>query len=136
MKIAICDDEKHYCKQIQECVEIYLDKHHIYGKTEIFMDGNALLERGMLAEFDALFLDVEFGGKAQGMKIAREVHQRNAMLPIVFVSLSFEKCKRFAERNRRKHGYRSFRVYAETKEKNISFSGGDRNAFTGSDYVY
>ena len=74
------------------------------------------------------------------------------MLPIVFVSafikysvegyrvnaltLSFEKCKRFAERNRRKHGYRSFRVYAETKEKNISFSGGDRNAFTGSDYVY
>lgn len=60
------------------------DKHHIYGKTEIFMDGNALLERGMLAEFDALFLDVEFGGKAQGMKIAREVHQRNAMLPIVF----------------------------------------------------
>ena len=47
MKIAICDDEKHYCKQIQECVEIYLDKHHIYGKTEIFMDGNALLERGM-----------------------------------------------------------------------------------------
>ena len=49
MKIAICDDEKHYCKQIQECVEIYLDKHHIYGKTEIFMDGNALLERGMLA---------------------------------------------------------------------------------------
>ena len=86
MKIAICDDEKHYCKQIQECVEIYLDKHHIYGKTEIFMDGNALLERGMLAEFDALFLDVEFGGKAQGMKIAREVHQRNAMLPIVFVS--------------------------------------------------
>jgi len=86
MKIAICDDEKHYCKQIQECVEIYLDKHHIYGKTEIFMDGNALLEKGMLAEFDALFLDVEFGGKAQGMKIAREVHQRNAMLPIVFVS--------------------------------------------------
>ena len=86
MKIAICDDEKHYCKQIQECVGIYLDKHHIYGKTEIFMDGNALLERGMLAEFDALFLDVEFGGKAQGMKIAREVHQRNAMLPIVFVS--------------------------------------------------
>ena len=69
MKIAICDDEKHYCKQIQECVEIYLDKHHIYGKTEIFMDGNALLERGMLAEFDALFLDVEFGGKAQGMKL-------------------------------------------------------------------
>ena len=67
MKIAICDDEKHYCKQIQECVEIYLDKHHIYGKTEIFMDGNALLEKGMLAEFDALFLDVEFGGKAQGM---------------------------------------------------------------------
>lgn len=63
-----------------------MDKHHIYGKTEIFMDGNALLERGMLAEFDALFLDVEFGGKAQGMKIAREVHQRNAMLPIVFVS--------------------------------------------------
>ena len=57
MKIAICDDEKHYCKQIQECVEIYLDKHHIYGKTEIFMDGNALLERGMLAEFDALFLE-------------------------------------------------------------------------------
>ena len=51
-------------------------------------------------------------------------------------TLSFEKCKRFAERNRRKHGYRSFRVYAETKEKNISFSGGDRNAFTGSDYVY
>ena len=47
MKIAICDDEKHYCKQIQECVEIYLDKHHIYGKTEIFMDGNALLERGI-----------------------------------------------------------------------------------------
>ena len=65
MKIAICDDEKHYCKQIQECVEIYLDKHHIYGKTEIFMDGNALLEKGMLAEFDALFLDVEFGGKAR-----------------------------------------------------------------------
>ncbi len=66
MKIAICDDEKHYCKQIQECVEIYLDKHHIYGKTEIFMDGNALLERGMLAEFDALFLDVEFGWKSAG----------------------------------------------------------------------
>ena len=97
MKIAIGDDETHYCKQIQECVEIYLDKHHIYGKTEIFMDGNALLERGMLAEFDALFLDVEFGGKAQGMKIAREVHQRNAMLPIVFVSefikYSVDSCK-------------------------------------------
>ena len=47
------------------------------GKQKFFMDGNALLEKGMLAEFDALFLDVEFGGKAQGMKIAREVHQRN-----------------------------------------------------------
>lgn len=84
--VAICDDEKVICKQI----ELYLETHIMDNRisTEIFYSGEQLyeaIEKGK--QFDLIFLDIELtmlSGIAVGMKIREELC--NEATHLVFIS--------------------------------------------------
>ncbi len=83
--IAICDDEKAICTQLEQIFEPYLDRG-IY--TEVFYNCEDLydsLDHG--AHYDLIFLDIEFrqmNGIDVGKKIRDEL--RNDRIQIVFIS--------------------------------------------------
>ena len=60
MEIAICDDDKGCCEQIENWIKDFSKRESVQINTHIFNNGEALIksvkERGF---FDMLFLDIE-----------------------------------------------------------------------------
>ncbi len=81
MKIAICDDEKTFLKELEE--KIYKIIPRLDCDVEPFSCGEDLLSSSMA--FDIIFLDIEMQGM-DGMSCARKIRQTDKNIPIVFLT--------------------------------------------------
>lgn len=87
--IAICDDEKAICAQMEQIFQTYRDRGIA---TEVFYNCEELFDSlAQGAHFDLIFLDIEFrqmNGIDVGKKIRNELH--NDCVQIVFISAKQE----------------------------------------------
>lgn len=84
MRIAVCDDEKHFCNIICEKINSFYKSLDVICVP--FYDGDSLIaavENGQ--RFDAVFLDIEMP-KTDGMKTAARLHEFSSMLPVIFLT--------------------------------------------------
>lgn len=84
LNIAIVDDEKAYIDQIQEYITQYGQEKNREIQTEVFLDGDSLLN-GDNRRFDIILLDIEMGEK-NGMDVAREIRKTDQDVVIVFIT--------------------------------------------------
>ena len=62
LRIAICDDEKEICSQVEEYIRMVLRKKDITCETDIFQYGEALCDEMKRTRYDIVFLDIEMPG--------------------------------------------------------------------------
>jgi DNA-binding LytR/AlgR family response regulator len=86
LKVAICDDDEVYRKDILHHLFEYMFKTDIELSISEYESGDALLsDYHSKGDFDLVFLDVEMPGK-NGLKIADEIRNFDKELYIVYVS--------------------------------------------------
>lgn len=79
LKIAVCDDEPVFVKQISDRIKEYMPDAVIYG----FFSGEDLLLQKEV--FDIYFLDIQME-KMNGVEIARKLRERDEESIIVFIT--------------------------------------------------
>jgi len=88
--VAICDDEKRMCTELECALIDMLGKQNIKCEIDIYYTGEALcakMEEG--AHYDLIFLDIEFAKNAiNGVEIGRLIREayRNELTAIVYIS--------------------------------------------------
>ncbi|MCL2387599.1 MAG: LytTR family DNA-binding domain-containing protein [Defluviitaleaceae bacterium] len=88
MEIAICDDEKHICSELEVILEKILDKLGIKYKIDIYLSGEMLCNQ-MEAKYNLIFLDVKFvEGEISGVQVGRYIRDKLDMqlTSIVYMS--------------------------------------------------
>ena len=83
MKIAICDDEKEFRKNISHYINSYFAEHNIDFECIEFANGESLLSSNQI--FDIVFLDIELGD-SNGIDIASEIQKQNKNTVILIVT--------------------------------------------------
>jgi len=88
--IAICDDEKKICAELNRTLIDILKNHDVRYSIDIFLSGNDLLhEIGSGAHYDLIFLDIVFASKEiNGVEVGhliRDAH-KNHKVQVVFIS--------------------------------------------------
>ena len=81
MRIAICDDESIFLKDLEE--KIYRIIPRLDCNVEPFSCAEDLLASSL--SFDIIFLDIEMGGM-DGMSAARKIRLTDSTIPIVFLT--------------------------------------------------
>ena len=89
MNIVLCDDEKQCLVKLEQQIMNWTHSNAHVGGVIIrtFTSSEDLLaawKRGM--QIDALFLDIQIPGEMNGIALAKEIHQSNEYIPIVFVT--------------------------------------------------
>lgn len=88
LKIAICDDDKVICQQLENIIKQYESSSKIILNVEVFYSGTSLYQTMALGHnFDLIFLDIEMellSGIDVGAKIRRQLN--NQVLQIVYIS--------------------------------------------------
>lgn len=79
MTIAICDDEKTICEQVEKLVKKQMPDCH----TELFASGEALLKETKV--FDIIFLDIQMDG-INGIQAARTLRNKNEEALLIFIT--------------------------------------------------
>lgn len=79
MTIAICDDEKTICEQVEKLVK----KQMPDCNTELFASGEALLKETKV--FDIIFLDIQMDG-INGMQAARTLRNKKEEALLIFIT--------------------------------------------------
>ena len=88
LHIAICDDEKVICKQIEEYISDFQQKNHTAFKIDIFYNGEDIYERIAEGQFyDLIFMDIELY-HLNGIEVSTFIRkeQNNETTQIAFVS--------------------------------------------------
>ena len=88
MRIAICDDERLFRKELSEALYEY------FGRLDLtcaeFQDGKEILEAvGKGVTFDAIFLDIEMK-ETDGMTAAAQLRRLGVASPIIFLTSHVE----------------------------------------------
>jgi len=81
MRIAICDDEKVFLKNME--AKIYRIIPKLDCTVELFSSAEDLLNSTL--DFDMIFLDIEMGG-IDGMTAARKIRQTDRRTPLIFIT--------------------------------------------------
>lgn len=87
MFIAICDDDKQFCKIEKEVIKKMFEQH-FQGEeciVDIFNDGGTLLEKCVLNNYDIVFLDLELK-EENGFDVAEKIIIINNKAIIIFVT--------------------------------------------------
>lgn len=87
LHIAICDDDKIFCRQLKEIIVKTGRKHWIAMRIETFNTGEALLNALKAREFDIIFLDIDLitiSGVEIGIDIRENFNDNKTQ--IVYVS--------------------------------------------------
>ena len=89
MNIVICDDEKTFLHSIKTKINSWAEKTgntsclmlHCFTSSEDVLDS---CQHGL--QVDALFMDIQIPGELSGLAVAREIHNSNEYIPIVFIT--------------------------------------------------
>ncbi|MBR5380372.1 MAG: response regulator transcription factor [Clostridia bacterium] len=89
MNIILCDDEPVFLESLkQKIVKWAMKNGHMSGvMVYSFTSSEDLLDdwqHGL--QLDAVFLDIQFSNELNGMALAKEIHNSDPMIPIVFVT--------------------------------------------------
>jgi len=88
--IAICDDEKDICAELESIVIDICDKLNIKYEIDIYFTGEALCQKiSAGAHYDLIFLDIEFAKhKMNGIEVGRFIRDthNNSIMSIVYIS--------------------------------------------------
>lgn len=87
MRIAVCDDEAEYCKQIQRMIEKMY--HSLDVIVDTYQTGHDLLRQFEKQNYDLIFLDIEMPG-IDGMSLARKLRKKREELRLVFLTSHVE----------------------------------------------
>lgn len=87
MKIAVCDDDRKVCVQIEEIILEYARGASIGAEVELFFSGEQLLKALDGGGFDLIYLDIEMAG-VSGIDVGSQIRKvrRDYSTEIVFVS--------------------------------------------------
>lgn len=88
LKVAFCDDEKHYLKSMSNLIKIELEKMKIEYDIETFEDGISFLKDYKKEEesFDLIFLDIEMQ-EIDGITLAKRIREMDNEVTIVFLTV-------------------------------------------------
>lgn len=89
MNVVLCDDESLFLTSIEQKVRAWSEKNgrtgsvmiHAYASSEDLLDA---WQHGL--QIDALFWDIQIPGEMSGLALAKEIHQINEYIPIVFIT--------------------------------------------------
>lgn len=88
MRIAVCDDNPFFLNDAKTLLDNW-DCPFLTPVTELFTDGDALLQSHAKAPFDIIFLDIVMP-LLNGMETAREIRQSDKTVKLVFLTSSSE----------------------------------------------
>lgn len=83
MKIAICDDEKMFCTQLDQMLHDFFVNTSIDIAIDIFNSGESFLKKN--TAYDIIFLDYQMKG-LNGLQTAYEIRRANSDCNIIFVT--------------------------------------------------
>ena len=83
MKIAVCDDEKHFIAKFKDIMDKLYNSLDII--TDEFSQGDELLRRFRSSPYDIIFLDIEMPGM-DGITLARKLRALSDEVCIVFLT--------------------------------------------------
>lgn len=73
IKIAICDDDKYICCEVEEYILEYAKSRELKIVVDVFYSGQKLLEYMKLENtYDLMFLDIEIGSST-GIEVAKKI---------------------------------------------------------------
>ncbi|MCL1786786.1 MAG: LytTR family DNA-binding domain-containing protein [Defluviitaleaceae bacterium] len=88
--IAICDDEKRICAELETALIKILDNLNIACEVDIYFTGEILCEKITAgAQYDLIFLDIEFAKNAiNGVEVGKRIREtyNNHLVSIVCIS--------------------------------------------------
>lgn len=87
MRVAVCDDEAEYCKQMQKMIEKMY--HSLDVIVDTYQTGRDLLRQFEKQNYDLIFLDIEMPG-IDGISLARRLRDRKEELRVVFLTSHVE----------------------------------------------
>lgn len=86
--IAVCDDDKAVCSEIEDALLEYSKRHCMKISVDVFYSGESLLEHMEKGHnFDLLYLDIEMG-PVNGVEVGRQLRRvyKNYSIEIVYIS--------------------------------------------------
>lgn len=83
MRVAICDDDKVFLKQLEELLGGYVFVGHTetYGEIEPFFHA---LEEG--EQYDLVLMDLDWGSHTTGLSYAERLYHKAPHLPVIYVT--------------------------------------------------
>lgn len=87
-KIAICDDEKSVCSEIEKYIEQFFSNNHIEGQMEVFYSGDEICDYIKAQKsFDLIFLDIELPKKT-GIEVGKYIREerKDESTDIIYIS--------------------------------------------------
>ena len=88
INIAICDDDKVICSELENIMLEYAKSHFLQIEIDIFYSGESLLEYiEQENHLDILYLDIEMG-QMNGVEVGRQIREtyRDHSIEIIYVS--------------------------------------------------
>lgn len=86
--IAVCDDDKAVCSEIEDALLEYSKRHCMKISVDVFYSGESLLEHMEKGHnFNLLYLDIEMGS-VNGVEVGRQLRKvyKNYSIEIVYIS--------------------------------------------------
>lgn len=87
-RIAICDDEKHICSELEKTIIEYSNNFPVEIPIEVFFSGEEICNHMKLGnKFDLIFLDIELK-MMNGVEVGRFIREdlRDEIVQIVYIS--------------------------------------------------
>ena len=88
MRIAVCDDDQNFLQQVKQLLDSWVCPSGTH-LTEVFSDGDALINTHSKSPFDIILLDVVMP-LLSGMDTAKEIRQTDKTVKLVFLTSSPE----------------------------------------------
>lgn len=86
LKIAVCDDEKLFRKNIKELVSGYLDQDAVEYEIDTYCSGEEFLKLGIeMVKYQIVFLDINMA-QIDGIMTAKKIREVSSEIYIVFVT--------------------------------------------------
>lgn len=85
--IAICDDEKEICTQVEDYLTELLEEKDIKFEIDVFYNGEGLCKEMARTSYDLVFLDIELPDKS-GVEIGSYIREtlKNEIVQIAYIS--------------------------------------------------
>ncbi len=87
MRIAICEDEQIFAQELATHLRTFFQTKNIEPSIVFFADEEAALKMCQeVASFDIIFMDVNLGGRLDGVDISQRLRGQAPNIPILFIT--------------------------------------------------